>query len=158
MRLYLYEIDAMYVKYLSQFENGVFWSDGNKEKRKYIGIVFEVNGVNYFAPLTSFKLKHKKMKETIDMIKISDYAVVNLNNMIPVPEGVYKRISFKEIKDKSYKALLEAEYREISKLSKKLKKNATAVYWHKIKRKDTTDLSRRCNDFEKLEGLYKGYI
>lgn len=35
----------------------------------------------------SFKPKHKKMKESVDFIKIKDYAVININNMIPVPKG-----------------------------------------------------------------------
>ncbi len=41
--------------------------------------------MKYFAPLSSYKDKHKKMLETVDFIKIKDYAVINLNNMIPVP-------------------------------------------------------------------------
>ena len=27
-----------------------------------------------------------KMKESVDFIKIKDYAVININNMIPVPK------------------------------------------------------------------------
>ena len=45
--------------------------------------------MKYFAPLSSFKPKHKRLSETIDFIKIGDMAVINLNNMIPVPEGIY---------------------------------------------------------------------
>lgn len=158
MKLYLYEIDPMYVKYLSQFEKEVYWSDGDKANRKYIGIVIEVNGVKYFAPLTSFKLKHKTMKETVDMIKISDYAVINLNKMIPVPMGIYRRVEFRHIRNESYKALLELEYREICKKANKIKKNANVVYNHKTTMGNSTALAKRCNDFEKLEKLYKGYI
>lgn len=47
----------------------------------YIGIILEVKGIKYFAPLSSFKNKHKQMKEGVDFIKIKDYAVINLNNM-----------------------------------------------------------------------------
>ena len=42
-----------------------------------------------FAPLSSFKPKHKKMSESVDFVKIKDYSVININNMIPVPEGCY---------------------------------------------------------------------
>lgn len=131
VKLYLYEIDSMYIKYLSQFEKEIYWSDGTKANRKYVGVVIEVNGVEYFAPLTSFKLKHKTMKETVDMIKISDYAVINLNKMIPVPMGIYRRVEFRHIRNESYKALLELEYREICKKANKIKKNANVVYNHK---------------------------
>ena len=56
----------------------------------------EINGFYYFAPLSSFKSKHKKMKESVDFIKIKDYEVININNMIPVPKeqmisGYWKR-------------------------------------------------------------------
>lgn len=43
----------------------------------------------YFAPLSSFKPKHKRLSETIDFIKIGDMAVINLNNMFPVSDGIY---------------------------------------------------------------------
>lgn len=45
--------------------------------------------MKYFAPLSSFKPKHKWLSETVDFIKIGDMAVININNMIPVPEGIY---------------------------------------------------------------------
>lgn len=53
--------------------------------------VFQINDMEYFAPLSSFKPKHEKMKEGLDFIKILRYAVINLNNMFPVPysERVY---------------------------------------------------------------------
>lgn len=47
-----------------------------------------VNGFDYFAPLSSFKDKHKTMKESVDFLKVKDYAVINLNNMFPVVKGV----------------------------------------------------------------------
>lgn len=34
----------------------------------------EINGYKYFAPLSSFKDKHKRIKEGVDFIKIKDYA------------------------------------------------------------------------------------
>ena len=55
--------------------------EGGSFGRKYIGTVLEINGFFYFAPLFSFKSKHKKMKESVDFIKIKDYAVININNI-----------------------------------------------------------------------------
>ena len=45
----------------------------------------------YFAPLSSPKVKHKNMKNVLDLIKINDgiYGVVNINNMIPVRDDNY---------------------------------------------------------------------
>ena len=81
----IYEIKTEYIKYLSQYQKHLFMHDNGKEKRKYIGIILEINSVKYFAPLSSFKEKHKKMAEGVDFIKLKDYAVININNMIPVP-------------------------------------------------------------------------
>ena len=44
--------------------------------------------MDYFAPLSSFKEKHTRMPEAVDFIKIKRYAVINLNNMFPVPVGL----------------------------------------------------------------------
>ena len=49
--LKLYEVDSQYVKYLSAFQEHIFFSDEDKSSRKYIGIVLEINGFKYFAPL-----------------------------------------------------------------------------------------------------------
>lgn len=85
-RIKLYEISKEYIRYLGQYQQHVFYDGGT---RKYIGILLEIEGFKYFAPLSSFKQKHANMKESVDFIKIKDYAVINLNNMIPVPDGQY---------------------------------------------------------------------
>ena len=46
--------------------------------------------MNYFTPLSSYKPKHDKMKNCLDFLKIGNYAVININNMFPVPEGEYQ--------------------------------------------------------------------
>ena len=86
-RLRIYEIKNEYIKYLSNYQEHLFLHTNEKGKRKYIGIVFQINGINFFAPLSSYKTKHVKMRESVDFIKIKDYAVINLNNMIPIPQS-----------------------------------------------------------------------
>ena len=54
-RLKIYEVDSEYIRYLSKFQEHLFFSDGDKSNRKYIGIILEINGYKYFAPLSSFK-------------------------------------------------------------------------------------------------------
>ena len=72
--LKLYEINASYITYLSAYAPHLFQNkkSGQKNERKYIGIVFHINGFDYFAPLSSFKDKHRLMKEGLDFIKIKD--------------------------------------------------------------------------------------
>ena len=155
--LKIYEIDSRYVKYLSAYQEHIYFSEGNKSSRKYIGIVLDINGFKYFAPLSSFKAKHKKMTEGIDFIKIKDYAVININNMIPVPDGEYNLVDVKGIKDPHYRFLLQAEHREINRQRNRILKNADIVYKHKLINGNNTLLAKRTNDFIKLEKACKAY-
>ena len=87
MDIKFYQIENKYIDYLSPHAPHLFHNKqvGQQNERKYIGIILQVNGFDYFAPLSSFKPKHNKMPEMIDFIKIKKYAVINLNNMFPVP-------------------------------------------------------------------------
>ncbi|MBR6666707.1 MAG: type III toxin-antitoxin system ToxN/AbiQ family toxin [Lachnospiraceae bacterium] len=153
----IYKVKSEYIKYLSMYQKHIFTQDAEKDNRKYIGVVFEIKGMKYFAPLSSYKDKHKKMKESVDIIKIKDYAVINLNNMIPVPASQVMDIDINKEKDSSYRYLLQAESREINKQRNRIKKNAEIVYSHKKHNGITTPLSSRTNDFELLEKLCKEY-
>ncbi|MDE5719073.1 MAG: type III toxin-antitoxin system ToxN/AbiQ family toxin [Lachnospiraceae bacterium] len=77
----------------------MFLHEGGSSGRKYIGIVFEINKLSYFAPMFSFRSKHKKMKEGVDFVKIQDYAVININNMISVPKGQLIELDINAEKD-----------------------------------------------------------
>ena len=153
----IYEIKSEYIKYLSNYQEHIFDQADGKGNRKYIGIVLEVKGVKYFVPLSSYKDKHKKMKEGVDFIKIKDYAVINLNNMIPVPENQIINIDINKEKNPNYKYLLQAESREVNRQKNRIRKNAEIVYSHKKQNGNKTALAKRTNDFEKLEKLCKQY-
>ena len=88
--------------------------------------------MNYFAPLSSFKTKHEKMKNGLDFIKIGDYAVININNMFPLPKGEYTHVDIPIVKHSQYQKLLITEYHIIRKLHDKIMKNAGEVYKHKM--------------------------
>ena len=68
------------------------------------------------------------MKEGLDFIKIKDYAVINLNNMFPVPLSEAKYVDIRSERDSHYRALLLAEYRYIKSIQEKIWKNAQNVY------------------------------
>jgi len=75
----LYEINRDYVNYLSPAAPYLFPNSrtGQANERKFIGIVLHINGMDYCAPLSSFKPKHTRMKEGLDFIKVRNYAVIN---------------------------------------------------------------------------------
>ena len=156
----IYEIDAAYIDYLVPYAPHLFHNrqKGQANERKYIGVVLQINGFDYFAPLSSFKPKHRKMKEGLDFLKVEDYAVINLNNMFPVPISECRYVNFNQVRDPSYRSLLLAEYRFIKSIQEKIRKNAAALYKHKQINGDKTPLAKRCNDFVLLETKCKEYL
>lgn len=95
------------------------------------------------------------MKNGLDFIKVGNYAVINMNNMFPVPEGEYTYVDIPKVKNLQYRKLLESEYRILRKLQDRIKYNAAELYKHKKNKGNTTALARRCNDFMLLEEKYK---
>lgn len=155
-----YEIDRAYIDYLSEYEKKLFHNskDGQYNERKYIGVILEINGMKYFAPLSSHKKKHETMSNALDFIKVGRYAVLNLNNMFPAAEGTYKYIDFSLVEDEKYKNLLLKEYRFIRAMQEKICNNARILYQHKNAYGNDTPLARRCNDFQTLESACKEYV
>lgn len=157
-KLYFYEVEDDYIEYLSKFDIKIMYSkrENRKFKRKYIGILFQISNKYYIAPLSSFKEKHRGIKERIDFIKIGDKAVINLNNMFPVRLEQIKKVEIEEEKDYNYKELLRNEYKLCVPKFKKIIVNANILYRqvtiYKMK------ISERCCDFKLLEEkceLYK---
>ena len=157
--LKLYEINPDYISYLSAYDPHLFRNKktNQKNERKYIGFVLEINGFLYFAPLSSFKEKHKTMKEGLDFLKVKDYAVINLNNMFPVPPDQASYVDIPRERDPHYRALLLAEYRYIKSIQDKIRKNAQNLYKIKCKDGTATALAKRCSDFPYLEQACRTY-
>ena len=156
-KLLFYEIDEKYIDFLSQFSEHLFHNAKVSQtySRKYIGILFEINGIKYFAPLSSFKPKHKRLSETVDFIKIGDMAVINLNNMFPVPETAYSLKNPNTEQNQQYRTLLNNEIRIIKQKTEQIINNAKTVYNHKMTNDGKSKLSQRCNNFKLLEEKYK---
>ena len=69
--------------------------------------------MEFFAPLSSFKDKHIRMQESFDFIKVKRYAVININNMFPVPDGLAAYVDISKEKNDRYRSLLLAKYRAV---------------------------------------------
>ena len=158
--LKIYEIENAYIDYLVSFAPHLFHNKKAEQEneRKYIGVVLAVNGLDYFTPLSSFKEKHRKMKNNMDFLKIGNYAVINLNNMFPVPKAQCIYVDISKVANPAYKALLSAEYRIISAMEERILKNAKSIYEYKVKNGNSTPLAKRCNDFKLLEEKCKLYV
>ena len=103
MNFKIVKLDYRYCDYLREFDYRVAYNRGLKELRPYIGVLFKVNNLEYFAPLSSPKTKHLTMHNSIDLIKIKngEYGVINLNNMLPVQKNNYELIDLNSPKDSS---------------------------------------------------------
>ena len=70
-KLKFYDVELVYIEYLKRFEDKIsdISSENLKNRRKFIGILIEIENINYVAPLTSPKEKHTKLKDTLDFLK-----------------------------------------------------------------------------------------
>lgn len=157
-------IDTNYVNYLSQFDNKVGKVNYNNRLKLHIGILFTINSHNFYVPISSAKPKHAKMKNSLDFHKIQDetqcYAVLNLNNMIPVPNRyvtllTYNQIDqyrfFSSLKEKNdYIYLLQKEMNIILSIESTIKHKAEKLY-RTCSNYPTSHIAQRCCNFHLLE-------
>lgn len=159
----LYEVEDAYVEYLSSFDDKVLsHKKGNRKfGRKYLGVVLTVNDSNYFVPLSSYKPKFDKMKDGLDFIKITDaknnYAVININNMIPIVSEALIYFDIADVEDEKYRMLLFKEYEAIRKKEEKIIKNVNKVYNIVVGKRNERLCQRSC-DFLLLEKKAKEYL
>lgn len=168
MQLNLYSISDEYVKYLRRFDNRVY---SNKEKtrkhtRKYIGTVLNINGFNYYIPLSSpkdndyyDKERTKIRKSIIPIIRVTESkqngilkldGTLRVSNMIPVPITEIIPYLISEEKDEKYRDLILAEIRFIRKNTKLIVKYANILYKQKDKNQDIPYIKNTL-DFKLLE-------
>lgn len=155
MRLRLYEIDTNYINELRQIDKKVQIYHG-KHNRPYLGIVLSIDMFNYFVPLSSYKSKHDQMRESIFLVKLEKFSVLNINNMVPVPNQFVKQIDFDKIDDSRYVDLLQKEYSLCRKNSVRIKKNAKRL--HSIEKNmnnENQEKLKQCCSFSKLESYCK---
>ena len=157
--LKLYYITDKYINYLRTFDKNVYYNKNSS--RPYIGIVFKsINGMDYFAPLSSPKEKHLRMNpKQIDIYKIDDgkLGIININNMIPIPLTEITE-AIKQTKDRKYKNLLSEQLTVINNDKRSLLnkiKNFQTMYWkHHL---NQNILNRTCN-FPLLEEKCEEWI
>lgn len=163
MRLKIVRPDYKYCDYLRSFDYRVAYNKDKKELRPFIGILFTVEGRQYFAPLSSPKPKHLKMKDNIDFFKVKEgqLGAVNFNNMIPITEENYEIINVNDAKLKKenpfYQNLLKDQLEWLEKNGPKISKRAFRLY--KMYKNDKLDAStrKRCCNFPLLEEKCEEY-
>ena len=157
------KVDYKYCDYLRQFDSKVSYNARTKEMRPFIGILFVVNGCEYFAPLSSPKVKHINMKNNVDVVKIENgnYGVVNFNNMIPVTSNNYELFDLKTKPKDTYELkwqnLLKAQLLWLNKNIKVVKGKAFKLYEMYKNNKLPERIKTRCCNFLLLEEKCREY-
>ena len=150
-------VNSSYCDYLRKFDNKVVYNKNEKELRPFVGILFQIESFEYFAPLSSPKPKHKEMKNTIDFLKIKDgqLGAINFNNMIPVSADNYslidlnkKTVNKAEVK---YQNLLNQQLKWLNKHYHQVKDKSFKLYTLYNRGKLTTAIRERCCNFKLLE-------
>lgn len=157
LKLKIVRVDTKYCDYLRKFDNRVAYNKNEKEIRPFIGVLFEINDCQYFAPLSSPKPKHKKMKNTIDFFKIKggELGAINFNNMIPVKEDNYYLINLnqKGLKNKElkYQKLLKQQLNWLNANYNQVKTKSLKLYELYNTDRISKNIKDRCCDFKLLE-------
>ena len=156
-KLYFYEVDDEYVEYLSKYDANMMYTkvENRNFKRKYIGILFEIQNNYYISPLSSYKNKHNDMEDTLDFIKIGNKAVINLNNMFPVKLENITKVQIEKQVDEKYKQLLRNEYELCVTKFRKIIKNAKVLYKQVVIY--NMPIKKRCCNFKFLEEKCEQY-
>lgn len=159
-----YALNKEYVNYLRRYDYIVPNIEYTGRLKCFLGVVFKGdNGIDYFAPLTSYKPKFTTMKNDIDFFKIVGtqgkiYGAIDINNMLPVSQNEYTEITFynlptfREFNNKReikyYWKLLETELSCIN--EKVLLDNAEKLYRF-VMQYPNSPLAQRCCNFSLLE-------
>ena len=156
-KLVLVKLDSNYCDYLRNFDDKVPYNYGNKENRPFIGVLFEVGDCKYFAPLSSPKPKHLKLKTKIDFLKIDDGKLggINFNNMLPVTDKNIIAINLNEkrydVKDTKYIKLLKEQLYWLNRNPEKLYKKSKTLYDKYVNKTLNYTVLKRCCNFKLLE-------
>ncbi len=160
---YLVKVSTDYCNYLRKIDNKVTYNEGKKELRPFVGVLLKIKGLEYFAPLSSPKAKHLKMKNTLDFMKINHgtLGVINFNNMIPVNKNNYVLLDLNKIPQDSqeqiYYYLLLAQLSWLNANKIQVVAKAQKLYNLYINGKLFVKIKDRCCNFPLLEEKCKEY-
>ena len=161
-----YVVDKKYINYLTQFDSHVGYVEYGERLKLHVGILLTIGDFHYYVPISSAKPKHQKMSNSLDFHKLQDestgylYAVLNINNMIPVPDNCLTQLKYNQVesfrsfsneKEKTdYVYLLQKEKALIDNVQDTLQNKALKLYQKCIAKPDSS-LAARCCNFKMLE-------
>lgn len=154
-KLHLYRIEDDYLDYLSNKESRIPQGKYNGKDRPFVGVVYTINNLEYFAPLSS--QLHNKQSDFKVIIANEHKATVRFAYMFPVTKDCLIEIDFTEEykKDRKYTALLINEAQYINQHQEDIYKIASRTYEFNVTKRYGYD--KFCCNFLLLEVLAKNY-
>lgn len=132
-----FTISDTYLDYLRTVDSKVPNSYGREYtvKKPYVGVVFEIKGHEFLAPLSSPKPQHDKIQSSdVTVFKIYDrqnkankLGIIALKFMIPCVPGVASYLDF-SLQSPDYRNLLQLQYEYIKTKSGKIQSRAEKLY------------------------------
>ena len=122
-----------------------------------MGVLFEVNNIKYFAPLSSPKAKYLKMKNKLAFLRLAGgvLGAINFNNMIPIKENNIVKIDLdkkcENISERKYQKLLKEQIYWLNRNSEKLYGRARKLYDDYVNGVLDKKIDNRCCNFKLLE-------
>jgi protein AbiQ len=164
MSLSFYQADAAYCDFLRQVDPCVPYTQKDKNTRPFVGILITVANMSYYAPLTSPKPKHLRMKNQLDFLKINHglWGAINFNNMIPIHPQCLTPVSLKfdtsDTKSEiDYKNLLSNQLSWCNANRTKIFDQASKLYSLITSGKARPELAQRCCNFLADEKQYRSW-
>ena len=133
-QLMLVRLDTAYCDYLRKFDDKVPYNYNEKELRPFVGVLFRIDKLMYFAPLSSPKPKHLKLKSKLDLDK----------------ECLTKS-------EEKYTKLLKEQIYWLNRNDEKLFGRSKKLYDKYINGTLDQNIAKRCCNFKLLEEKCKEY-
>jgi len=161
MKFYTLSID--YAEFLKKFDSKVPNLTGvdYKNPKPFVGVVLEIDGHKYLAPMTSPKSWHDDIKNSnVNYFKIHEngdptnyLGMINFKFMIPIIESEICLIDLDGISSEKYKNLLYNQLQFIRSSEDKIKKRSRLLRNWSLEGKVTGTC-----DFLALEANYNSYV
>jgi len=158
----IYTVSDSYLDHLRKVD-GKVPSNDYKNDKPYVGVVLEVNGSKYLAPLTSEKPALEKLAANHPTIfklhAVDDEAdklgAIRILYMIPIVDSEITELDIESISDQFYKTLLNKQILFIRKNSEAIQKKAKKLYGLVINKRGA--FFRNSCDFLALEKAKEEY-
>ncbi|WIV11076.1 type III toxin-antitoxin system ToxN/AbiQ family toxin [Proteiniborus sp. MB09-C3] len=147
-KLMFYEVSQQYINYLKLFEPKIPNIDYNTHNKFVCGVIFSIDGFNYFAPISSFK-EQQKTNIIINNSNGEAVSSIRFSFMFPIPEAEIKIKDFSK-EEYKYRRLLLEEFKYCNIIRDKIISKAKYTYKRYNSGYDKM-LMKNCCNFRLLE-------